>query len=338
MPADPVRLARELADDLLFPAAEEIDAAPDVPKGYLDRLADAGLYGLFGPRSEGGWDADLTTGSRVVEALGGGSLCATFVWIQHHSVVRAVTSAAAEMRERWLGGLCRGETRAGIAYAALRRLGPPAAVARPAPGQASGWILDGHAPWVTGWGLIDVVLVGARNADDVVWLLIDAEPTLTCGAQVVELAALQASATVRLDWSGHPVPESRVVGVEGFEDWKHRDAYGRQLNGYLSIGVAARCCQLLGPSPFDAEVDAARQALDDATVDTVALARAEASVLAVRVAAALVAAGGGRSMESGHPPARLMREATFLLVFGQTADIRAAQMAAFGTAERREGS
>jgi alkylation response protein AidB-like acyl-CoA dehydrogenase len=53
-------------------------------------------------------------------------------------------------------------------------------------------------------------------------------------------------------------------------------------------------------------------------------------VLAVRAAAAVVAAGGGRSIGAEHNAARLMREATFLLVFGQTSDIRAAQMAILG--------
>ncbi len=59
-------------------------------------------------------------------------------------------------------------------------------------------------------------------------------------------------------------------------------------------------------------------------------ARADASLLAVRAATALVAAGGGRSVEIGDHAQRLMREAMFLLVFGQTAPIRNAQRATLG--------
>lgn len=314
------RGAREIAEELLFPAAMSIDAAPIVPRRYLDALADAGLYDL---------DLDPITAGRTVEVLGGASLVTAFVWIQHRSVVRAVAGSRPELRDRWLAGLRSGHIRAGIAYAALRRPGPPSATARPA---GEGWRLDGFAPWVTGWGLIDVVLAGARHGDDVVWVLLDAVEGTGMSARIVQLAALQASSTVEIRWSEFQADGSRVVGVEPFADWLERDAGGRQLNGYLALGVAARCCSLLGKGPLDDEVDAARTALDQATPATVAGVRTRASLLAVRAATALVAAGGGRSVHADQHASRLMREAMFLLVFGQTRHIRAAQLRALGAA------
>lgn len=313
--------AVRIADDLLFPAAEEIDAAAVVPGSYLDRLAAAGLYDL---------PADPGEAARVVEALGGASLATAFVWIQHHSPVRAVAARGGQLAARWLSPMRAGEVRAGIAYAALRRPGPPAAVATPSPSGDGGWVLSGEAPWVTGWGLIDVVLAGARHGDDMVWLLLDARPAPGMSAQAVDLAALQASATVRLSWSGFTVPPERVVAVEPFEEWRRRDAAGRATNGYLAVGVAARCARLLASSRLESAVTRARRALDGADAASVAGARADASLLAVRAAAAVVAAGGGRSVEAGSTAARLMREATFLLVFGQSGDIRAAQVAGLG--------
>ncbi len=331
--AGAVAVAQRLAEEVLFPAAGEIDASEILPQRFLDALADVGLYGLVGPRWAGGFDADASTAASVVEALGGSSLTAAFVWIQHHSPVGAIAAAPWPLRDAWLTDLCSGTVRAGIAYAALRRPGPPAAEARPARGD-DGWILSGYAPWVTGWGLIDVVLVGARAGADIVWLLLDAVESPTCTASLVDLAALAASSTVTLRWSDHFVPASRVVAVEPYLDWVRRDLAGRQLNGYLSIGVADRCCSLLGPSTLDGRVTAARDALDASSGARAGEARARASVLAVRAAAALVASGGGRSIEADQHAARLMREATFLLVFGQTSDIRAAQLEALGAKGR----
>ena len=313
--------AVRIAEEVLFPAADQIDAAPVVPRRYLDALAGAGLYDL---------PPDPVEAGRVVEALGGASLVTAFVWIQHHSAVRAVSAAGGALAAEWLAPLRAGRVRSGIAYAALRRTGPPAAVATPEPVPEAGWLLSGHAPWVTGWGLIDVVLAGARHGEDMVWLLLDAAESPGMSARPVDLAALQASATVRLNWSELRVPASRVVAVEPYEDWRRRDAAGRATNGYLAVGVAARGARLLGSARLEAEVDGARRALDTATPATVVDARAAASILAVRVAAALVAAGGGRSVEAAATAARLMREATFLLVFGQSADIRAAQLALLG--------
>ncbi len=316
-----VNEARRLAEDLLFPEAERIDAAPVVPRRYLDALAGAGLYDLPGEALEA---------ARVIEALGGASLVTAFVWIQHHSPVRAVAAAGGAVAEEGLGPLRSGARRAGIAYAALRRAGPPAATAEPARRGDGSWVLSGHAPWVTGWGLVDVVMAGARYGDDMVWLLIDAEPQAAMAVEPVALAALQASATVSLRWAGLVVGAERVLGVEPYEDWRRRDAAGRAANGYLAVGVAERCARLLGSAPLAAEVDGARAGLDTATPASVAAARAQASLLAVRAAAALVAAGGGHSVEAGTAAARLMREATFLLVFGQTPDIRAGQAAGLG--------
>jgi alkylation response protein AidB-like acyl-CoA dehydrogenase len=201
-------------------------------------------------------------------------------------------------------------------------------VARPT--NSGDWVLDGYAPWVTGWGLIDVVLAGARCGEDVVWLLLDAAPGPGFRAERVRLDTLDASVTMRVEWERQMVSAARVVGVEPFADWRRRDTANRQFNGYLAVGVAARAATLLGPSRLDEAVARARLALDTATPATVVDARTVASRLAVQAAAALVAAGGGRSVERGQPAARLMREAMFLLVFGQTGDIRAAQLAALG--------
>ena len=76
-----VEVARRLADEVLFPAAAATDAAPIVPGGNLDALADAGLYGLSGPVEAGGLDADLETACDVIELLSGGCLTTAFVWV-----------------------------------------------------------------------------------------------------------------------------------------------------------------------------------------------------------------------------------------------------------------
>lgn len=319
---------RKIAEEILFPAAVAIDRSPVVPRYYLDELATAGLYDLPGDPAEA---------ARVVETLGGASLVTAFVWIQHHSPVRALQAAGGPLADRYVADMRAGRVRAGIAYAALRRPGPPSATAHRAPDGS--WVLNGHAPWVTGWGLIDLVLAGARCGDDVVWLLLDAKADPAAGftATPVELATLQASSTVELRWDGVTVPAERVVAVEPYAAWRRRDGASRATNGYLAVGVAARCALLLGSPDLAAEADSARRALLESTPATVIGARAAASLLAVRAATALVAAGGGRSAEASSDAARLMREATFLLVFGQSPDIRAAQLGALRAGGRTAG-
>lgn len=327
---DVVTAARSIAEEVLWPDAGEIDRSPNVPRAVLDRLAEAGLYGLVGPRVAGGADASAEECASVIEALGGASLASAFVWVQHHSTVRVVAGARPAVRDQWLPELCAGRVRSGIAIGALRRPGPPSMVAASTPDGAVR--LTGSAPWVTGWGLVDVIMVAAREGDDLVWALIDAVPAPTLRSDRLRLAAVDASSTVLLHLDGHPVPPERVLWREGYAEWRSRDAAGLGTNGALAIGVAARSASLLAAKEFPGadelvgEVDRCRRRLIAAPADGIVAARTACSLLAVRAATALVAAGGGRSVEVTDPAQRLAREAMFLLVFGQTRDIRAAQL------------
>jgi alkylation response protein AidB-like acyl-CoA dehydrogenase len=324
-PFSPLDSARAIADELLFPTALTTDRADLVPRNHLDRLAGAGLYGLFGPADAGGLAADPAVGLAVIETLAGGCLATTFVWIQHHTALFAVAgSATPGLRESWLADLCRGNRRAGVAVAGIR----PGAAGVAARRVAGGWRLDGEVPWVTGWGLIDVVLTAGMDGDGtIVWTLMDAVESPSLRVERVELVATQASATVVVHLRGHFVPAERTTSVEPYAHWLDRDAQGLRTNGSLALGVAERCCRLIGPSHLDHDLVACRDRLDRAAVaDRADLpeARAAASLLAARAAAALVVASGSRSVLLDQHPQRLVREATFLLVFGSRPALRAA--------------
>jgi alkylation response protein AidB-like acyl-CoA dehydrogenase len=320
--------AREFAENVLFPAALQTDAADLLPVSSLDALACEGFYGIAGPADAGGLDLDLPTSYAVVEALAAGCLTTTFVWLQHRNPVRAVAgSPSSDLRDEWLAPLCRGERRAGIALAG-NRPGPPILRARrTATGDV---VLDGEAPWVSGWGRIDVLLVAARRDDTVLSVLMDATPSATLGVERLHLVGLNASGTVTLRFREHLVPAERIVGEDPHAEVLGRDAIGLRMNGSLALGLATRCCRLMGQSPLDDELTEARGALDQAGVDELPAARAHASELAMRAAAALTVTQGSRSILLGQHAQRLAREALFLLVFGTRPPIRDALLARLG--------
>jgi len=192
-----------------------------------------------------------------------------------------------------------------------------------------GYELTGAAPWVTGFALVDVLLVAARDADDLVtWLLLDAQPAPTLTIEPLKLLAVNASKTVHIRFDRHPVPADRLVGTLPFAQWPERDAAGLRGNGSLALGLVDRCRRLLvglADEPaieLGAALDAARDGLDTAGPDELPAARAAASALAVRAAATLVTATGARAALSGDTAERLLREAGFLLVFGSRPSIR----------------
>src|SRR5258706_8102580 len=181
--------AAEEVADTLFASAEAVERTGTVSRSSLDLLAQQGFYGIAGPRELGGLpDRDVW---HLVETIASGCLATAFVWIQHHSALRAVAASGnAGLQERWCAPMSRGQVRAGLALGGLRP-GPATVRARREPG---GYRLDGEAPWVTGWGLIDVVHVAARDEDDtIVWALLDAGAPLR--AEVQDLVAVTASRT-----------------------------------------------------------------------------------------------------------------------------------------------
>ena len=324
--------ARGLADDVLFPEAMRVDGLDVLPAAHLDALAAAGLYGAPVPVQAGGLGLDLGATCTVTEELASGCLATTFVWLQHRGL--AMTLAAdgtpAALRDRWLGPACLGQVRGGIALGGLIP-GPPLLRARPARG---GWRLDGEAPWVTGWGLIDLLLVAARGpGDTVVSLILDAaaRPGLTVTRE--RLAAVNASVTVRLGFDGVLVAEERRAGQAPFDPAESLRPDRMRVNGSLALGLVRRCVRLLGPGPLDDELAACRERLDDALTAgaaAMAQARAAASELAVRATAALAVRDGSRSITVDQHAQRLAREAVFLLVFGSRPGIKSALLQRLG--------
>ncbi len=325
---DLLSATRRLADDVLFERALDVDASGNVPADNLDLLRDVGLYGLWAPRELGGCGFDELERLPILEAVAGGCLTTAFVWAQHGggSANAARTPPGSSLHERWARALATGRARSGVAFAHVLRP-EPCLFAERAEG---GWVLRGTAPFVTGWGHIDVVLVAAHAADRLVWMLLTANEAATLSYRRLHLAAVDASVTVELHFDGHAVADDEVVEIVSYDDWLSFYRTGLRTNGALMLGVAGRALKLLGPSPLDAELDAARSALRAAEVEEMADRRAQVGYVGMRAACALVSSVGGRAITLAHHAQRLAREALFLLVQGQTADIRSGHLRRLG--------
>ena len=332
--------ARRLAADVLEPAAQATDQADVVPRSHLDALAAAGLCELFCPPG-----VPLSASRKIFEILAGACGVTFFVWVQHHAPVRMLARSSNEaLRRRYLDDLCAGRILGGVAFAYLRRPGPPAVVARPAEG---GYVVAGEAPWVTSWGLAGVFSVAARMDDRVLYFMVDpaVSPALEPSPPLA-LAAMGASSTVRLRIKDLFVPEADVLSVIPFAGWQRADSTATAQPNPAAFGIATTCVRHLERyAPEAAEALAAQLAAcrtrsyaladsGDADLATLVAARAEGLTLAVRTATALVAAAGGRAMASDHPAQRLLREAAFFTIQAQTPELRRATLAQLAPATR----
>lgn len=331
-----------IADEVFFPAALDVDADGVIPGRHFDLLAEQGFYGLAGRSEHGGAETDLAEFVRIVETLCGGCLATTFTWLQHHSVVRGLSSTSnLELREKYLDAAIRGEVRGGVALAgAIPR--PPLLWAFPAEG---GWLMRGESPFVSGWGLVDVLLISAREAaggaeGTIVSGLVDVQAGDGLAAEELWLIAAQGSNTVRLRFADFFLPAERVLSEVSHADFLAHQKASVRLNGSLAMGVAGRCISMIEQAGQPELADrlgtrqrTIREDLDAALRDPGALppARAAASGLAHRAAGALVVAAGSTAILARRHAQRLVREAAFTLVAAGRPEIKDNLLGLFGS-------
>lgn len=325
-------LARELAADAGRLEQEGVE------RSLVDRMADAGLLAVSGPSALGG--ASPAEQRRVAELLAGSSPDAWFVWFQHGPVVRMLkASENTTLVEEHLPALCAGRKVGGVAWSHLRTASPTVTATR----VDGGWSLSGFQPWCTGWGLTDVIMAGALvpDTDEVVFGLVPSgdRPELTSAGEL-RLAAMAGTSTHALRLNGLVLPDRDVVLHTARGPWSEAD---RALNANVqpsTFGIALAALDLLQerePGTADAlrsrvlDVRTRAYALLDEADSTEQLderlaLRAQALLLALECATALLTARGGQGMDLREPAQRLLRAAAFQLVHAQAAHVRAATL------------
>jgi alkylation response protein AidB-like acyl-CoA dehydrogenase len=301
--------------------ASATDRADAMSSQQFDELAASGLYGAFAPASAGGLDRDLNDVCTIVEELASSCLTTTFVWIQHFRLLSSLLDETTPVALRSLLPLAvSGQMKGGVALGGL--LPGPARLRAVA--TTGGWRLNGEAPWVSGWGIVDLLFLTARQSDDtVVSFVIDAVEQPGIEVAPVRLSAMNASATVVLRFNDVDIPASRYVGSQPYAPGLERPE-GLRVNGSLALGVARRCCELLGPTSLDEELRRRRAELDAFATKDIYVARARAAELAVRAAHVLAVSRGSRAAISGDIAERTTREAALLLVFASRPAIKEA--------------
>lgn len=322
-----------VADDVLFASALDVDRSGVVPESHWDRLAAEGLYGLAAPPDLGGPGLQLPEIIEGLEIMVGGCLATAFTWTQHHGVVaRLTTSPNTELRDELLADLCAGRVRSGVAFAGVVP-DPPRMQATQVDG---GWRFTGDAPFVSGWDIVQVLMVSAGDVEtgDVVSAIVPAEhqPGVTA-VDRLDLVAADATNTVALRLDDLFVADDRVAAREPRDAFLGALHFAARINGALPLGLVRRCVRLLDEAGqaeaaegLQQTCDAVRDRLDAGFGDPPLLmvARAEAAELAVRAASTLVAAGGGPSLDRSQHAQRLAREAIFTLVAASRPPLKAA--------------
>lgn len=344
--------ARRLADEQFRPNAERADQG-DIHGQVGDNvraLAQAGYFGLGIAAGYGGVGADEPTRREFTELMASACGVTAFVQQQMHAGGGFVGGGRSEtLKAEMLPQFASGQTICGVAFSHLRRPGPPLVRAEPVPG---GYKINGTAPWVTGWALMDSFILGASlpNGDHLFAYVPKQRLAgeMTAGPRI-PLAVMNASDTVEVTFTDMVLPDNLALSVRASEALTRGDFCGISGHVFLPLGCARGSIHYLRglaerrsqPSFADAAETLARE-VDDCRRDALlwsgacadlpdykehALqARASAITLAVRAAHAAVTATGGAAHLLSQPPQRLLREAIFYTTTAQTRDVQSATL------------
>lgn len=339
--------ARELADTVFEPKAQETDQADGPPADNIRLLIESGLMGLSTPAEYGGLGAPGRVLRQYIEILAGACGVTNFVQGQHQSAALLIAGGQnIDLKQQALPRLASGERLCGVAFAHIRRFGDPTLRATET---SAGYILNGTAPWFTGWGVMHDVVIGATLPDRRLlygFLSLDAPRVTT--SPPMRLCAMNASGTVSLQCDGVTLPAERVIKVITPEQMAVNDAAAILAVLSQPFGVTNASIRLIrsltrewnratftpAAAALERDIAAVRADADrwyDRTTDpdykpNALQIRARTIELGVRAAHAALAASAGRGNSLDHPAQRLFREAMFYTLTAQTPDVQAATL------------
>ncbi|MFC8044658.1 acyl-CoA dehydrogenase family protein [Nocardia sp. NPDC057353] len=342
-----VARVREYAERVLRPAALRTDR-DGVPRAHIDDLAGLGLLNHLAPPEYGGLALDRSTDRRLHEIVAGACFDTWLVWAQHAPLAGRITELRKqgrpipELAERIL----RGELLLGAGVSDVRRFPDHYIAARRTEG---GWVFDGTISWVSGWGLNAVLTVAAVQAatETVVTALVPIGAGVS-SAGLLELGAVAGSRTARVRLESVFVPDAHVLTAQTLEQTRYDDiGTASDARGH-HFGLAEAVLRELEAADPDARAVAVSWRPRVARIRDTAYALADEALahgggphrlderLATKAASgealgtltrALLIVRSGRGLGSDDTAQLHARSALFVLVQGQTGDVRRAQLA-----------
>ena len=216
-------LARTIADNEVRPVAAEYDRSGEFPWPVVEKIAEAGLFGVFIDEAYGGLAGDSRTLNMVLvteelsKACGGISLAFASTAL---GALPIIVSASEEVKQRFLPAIAAGERLAAFALTEPQAGSDAAGIRTTAVRDGDHYVVNGLKQWITNGGDAEIYTVvvmtnpekGARGASA---LVIEKDtPGFSFGKKEDKMG-IRASSTRELVFEDCRVPVENLIGREG---------------------------------------------------------------------------------------------------------------------------
>jgi acyl-CoA dehydrogenase len=354
-------LAREIAREVIMPAAEHHDQTGEFPREILKQVWEAGLMNTHVPEEYGGMGLSVVDGCVITEELAyactGIMTAAEANGLAQAPVIIAGTD---EQKKKWLSPMIEDFQLAAYAVTEPDAGSDVAGIRTTAKKVGDEYIINGEKMWITNGGVADWFFVIAITDPEAGYKGISAfmVPADTPGIEVskkLKNMGQRASDTRGISFSDVKVPKENMLGAEGKGFFIAMGAFDhtRPPVAMGAVGLSRRCLDeslkyatertafgkplitkqgvgfMIADMAKDMEaarwlVYRAAWEIDQGRRNTkfAAYAKAFAADTAMRIATDAVQVHGGNGFNQEYPVEKLMRDAKVFQIYEGTSQIQ----------------
>lgn len=245
-------LARQVADEIILPAARKYDEEETFPFEILEKLRECGLVNLGIPEQYGGPGIDKISHALVVEEIARG--CPSVVLaIDGNSLASypLLAGASEELKKEYLGRLTYENRLASFALTEPGAGSDAAGISTTVRRVGDEYILNGEKCFISNASYADFFVVLAKQPElglskSFTALVVDRDSSgLSVGPKEKKMG-LRASDTASVTFQEVRVPVKNRIGEEGegFRIFMKAMSYGRPIVGAQAVGVAQGAYEL----------------------------------------------------------------------------------------------
>jgi alkylation response protein AidB-like acyl-CoA dehydrogenase len=210
--------ARNFADEVIAPVAQQYWESGDFPYEVMYRLRDLGYMGILAGEEHGGAGVDTVTYAAVLEELARVDITVALT-LQVHVLVTEIYEqfGTEEQKREWMPRLASGEILAAIAMTEPGAGSDLRSATTTAKRDGDDWVINGSKTFITNAGteFSDGCVVLARTGDTFSTFIVPrGTPGFEVGNKISKLG-WRAMDTRELFFEGCRVPRENMIGEEG---------------------------------------------------------------------------------------------------------------------------
>lgn len=212
-----LHMVREVAREVLWPAAPAHDQTGEYPWPQLKQLAQLGLLGMTTPEEWGGAGLDSVTWALALEEIAAADPSVAVIVSVTGGLPQYLLAqfGSEEQKRRFLRPLAAGDWIGAFSLTEPQSGSDPASLQARAVPVSGGWLLQGRKSWVTSGGQAQLYLIMARSPQGIGSFLVPAQtPGLVAGPPERKMG-LHAAHTTELELNDVFVPHAQLLGQEG---------------------------------------------------------------------------------------------------------------------------